>query len=270
MRKGRLSKIQLSKGVYLLPSLCTTASMFLGFFAMIRSINGDYYAASWAILAATLFDTIDGRVARMMKTQSDFGREYDSLVDLASFGLAPAILVYTWALSQFKTVGWFFAFLYFACAALRLARYNIQVGVIEKKHFNGLPTPAAAGLVATQVMLYQNLWGEGAVKSLWALVFVPMLAVLMVSHVPYHSFKELNLKRQNSFYLLLGAAVTVGVVAIKPDVMLFIVFGLYVLSGPFAWLITVRKGSMKNVKVTYRTKKLSVAEAVEEETREIH
>lgn len=226
-----MKKVPLSKGVYLLPSLCTTASMFFAFFSIVRSINGDHHTAAWAIFFASFFDLIDGRLARMTKTQSDFGKEYDSLVDLASFGLAPSILIYTWTLKAFPPYGWFFAFLFFACAALRLARFNVQTHVIEKKRFVGLPSPPAAGLVASFVLFHQDLFGRGEVRSLLAMVIVPLLGLLMVSRIGYRSFKEYDVQKGNLLSTLLMAAIFIGLVALRPDVVIFIALALYIISG---------------------------------------
>jgi CDP-diacylglycerol--serine O-phosphatidyltransferase len=230
--------------------------MFLSFFSIVRSINGDHEKAAWAILFASFFDMLDGRVARLTKTQSDFGREYDSLVDLASFGLAPTILVYTWTLSQFRPVGWFLAFVFFACAALRLARFNVRIHVVEKARFQGLPTPAAACLLATLVLFYQQLFGDVPIRSYFAAVLVPILAVLMVSKVRYRSFKDFDVKRSNSFYVLLGTAITLGLIAIQPEIVLFLAFFVYNLSGPVTEVILFQKS--RPAKMRYRSRKLSV------------
>ncbi len=250
-----MKKIPLSRGVHLLPSLCTTVGMFGAFFSIIRSINGDHHTAAWAIFFASFFDMIDGRIARMMGTQSDFGREYDSLVDLASFGLAPSILIYTYSLAQFRPIGWFFAFLFFACAALRLARFNVQIDSIEKKRFQGLPSPPAACLVASLVLFYQNLYGRIPIHSYAALILVPFLALLMVSRIPYRSFKEYELKKGNSFYILTMAVVLIGLVALNPDVILFALLLTYAVSGPVMEAVSLRK-TIKSVKkpVRMRTK----------------
>lgn len=255
-----MKKNRFSRGVLLLPSLCTTGSMFCAFFSIIRSINGDYVTAAWAIFVAGLFDMLDGRVARMTKTQSEFGAQYDSLVDLASFGLAPALLVYTWALSRFPPVGWFLAFIFFACAALRLARFNVQTSVVDKKKFHGLPTPPAACLIASLVLFYQGLYGPVPVKSLVALVLVPLLSFLMVSGVPYRSFKEYDVKKKNSFYVLLGASAVIGVIAIKPEIVLFAGFLTYVLSGPVGMVLLRRAVKLPAKAKTSR--KLAVVEGL--------
>ncbi len=228
----------------LLPSLCTTAGMFFAFFSIVRSINGDHHTAAWAILFSSFFDMIDGRIARMTHSQSDFGKEYDSLVDLSSFGLAPAILAYTWTLNQFQTGGWFVAFLFFACAALRLARFNVQTTVVEKKRFSGLATPPSACLLATFSLFYDDVlarFGSETLKGTIMLVMVPILAVLMVSKVRYRSFKEYDVKKDNAFYVLLGAAAFIGIVAINPHIILFLGFLTYALSGPVMVLVDLRQ-----------------------------
>ncbi len=244
----KMKKMQLKKSINLVPSLFTTGGLFFAFFSIVRSINGDHHTAAWAILFASFCDAVDGRIARMTKTQSDFGKEYDSLVDLSSFGLAPAILMYTWTLSGFRPVGWFLAFLFFACAALRLARFNVQASPDrqEKKEkklkFSGLPTPGAACLLATFVLFHEAVLGiESPVKSVAALVMMPLLAVLMVSNVRYRSFKEYNIQRSNYFYILIGAAMVIGLIAINPNIVLFGGFLVYTLSGPVMWLLQLRQ-----------------------------
>ncbi len=258
-----MKQIKLSRGIYILPSLFTTGSMFCGFFSIVRSINGDYLIAAWAIFVASFFDLIDGRVARMTRTQSEFGKEYDSLVDLASFGLAPAILVYTWTLSHYRPLGWFFSFLYFACVALRLARFNVQVENIEKRSFQGLPCPPAACLLASLVMFYHGFVGNLVVNSDIALVIVPAIAVLMVSNIRYRSFKEYDMQKSNSLYILLGACALVGIVAIKPEMVLFVLFSVYVVSGPLGALLTmkkVRQARHHTSKVKSTTRKLAMVD----------
>jgi CDP-diacylglycerol--serine O-phosphatidyltransferase len=250
----KMRKVPFKKSINLVPSLFTTGGLFFAFFSIVRSINGDHHTAAWAILFASCCDAIDGRIARMTKTQSDFGKEYDSLVDLSSFGIAPAILMYTWTLQGFRPVGWFLAFLFFACAALRLARFNVQTIADrqEKKEkklkFSGLPTPGAACLLATFVLFYEAVLGvESPVKSIAALVMVPLLAVLMVSNVRYRSFKEYNIQRNNYFHILIGAAIVIGIIAINPNIVLFGGFLVYALSGPVLWLLNLRRPRAETV-----------------------
>ncbi len=254
MKRGSLSK-----GIHLLPSLCSTGSMFCGFFSIVRSINGDHVVAAWALFFAAFFDLLDGRIARMTKTMSEFGKEYDSLVDLASFGLAPALLVYTWSLSNFRPIGWIFSFLFFACAALRLARFNV-VPVAEKRKFEGLPTPPAACLLASLVLFSHSIYGGEAVKDTLALILVPLLAVLMVSRISYRSFKDYDVKKTNSFYVLIGASVVIGIIAINPDIVLFLGFLTYALSGPVMEIVLFRRRrqQQKPAKVRTRPRSFSV------------
>ncbi len=225
---------KLSKGIYILPSLCTTASMLCGFYSVVRSIAGDYTMAAAMVFISGFFDMLDGRVARMTKTQSDFGKEYDSLVDLASFGMAPAVLMYTWSMSQFKSLGFFFSFLFFACVALRLARFNIQVESIEKSKFQGLPCPPAACWVASFVLFYEEFIQITPVKSYVMMVVVPLLALLMVSNTRFRSFKEYNVQKGNSLYALMGGAALIGLIAVKPQLVLFLIASTYAISGPLS------------------------------------
>lgn len=258
-----MKKVRLSRGVMLLPSLCTTGSMFFGFFSIIRAINGDYYTAAWAIFCASFFDMIDGRVARMTKTQTDFGKEYDSLVDLASFGLAPAILIYTWTLSSFRPLGWIFSFLFFACVALRLARFNVQIHTLEKNRFQGLPCPPAACLLASVVLFYHKLFGEMVVHSQITLFLVPLLALLMVSNIRYRSFKEYDVKKTNSFYVLIGASIAIGIIAMSPEIVPFAAFSTYAISGPISSIFELRKKRSFEKQKT-KTQKLSVVDPKKE------
>jgi len=188
-----------SRGIYLLPSILTTFGMFAGFYSIIASINGDFTLAAISIMIAMMWDTLDGRVARLTNTQSSFGAQYDSLSDLVSFGVAPALLVYEWSLSDMGRVGWLAAFIYLACAALRLARFNTQVGAADKRYFQGLPSPEAAGVIAS--MIWLKFWNfeyfDFGIVSLSYYIGVGITIVcglLMVSNVRYYSFKELDSK----------------------------------------------------------------------------
>ncbi len=219
------------RGIYILPNIITTASLFCGFFSIVNAINGDHIRAAWMILLAGIFDIMDGRVARLTRTHSDFGMEYDSLCDLASFGLAPAILAYTWSLYHFQKFGWAAAFLFFACGALRLARYNVQIADVEKKHFQGLPIPVAAYMIASYVIFHYQWKGPGDVSSVLLLGMTVALALLMVSHVRYRSFKKINFKRKESFFVLVALAVVLFILASAPNEMIFFFTLLYVSSG---------------------------------------
>jgi CDP-diacylglycerol--serine O-phosphatidyltransferase len=215
------------KGIYLLPNIITLSSMFSGFYSIIASFNSDYERAAWAIMIASVFDVLDGWVARMTHTTSKFGIEIDSLSDAISFGVAPGVLVYSWSLQSFGKVGWLGAFFMVACAALRLARFNVQMGSEEKKHFTGLPSPAAALMIATTVLAYQEVIdtlkgmhfaGLADMISLdyWVLALTFVVAGLMVSNITYHSVKEANLKERRPFGLLVAVVALLTVVAYHP------------------------------------------------------
>lgn len=230
MKSNRAQGIR--KGIYILPNIITTGSLFCGFVSVISSIKGDHVRAAWMIFLAGVFDLLDGRVARLTQTHSDFGTEYDSLCDLASFGLAPVILVYTWTLFHFKQFGWAAAFLFFACGALRLARYNVQSTDVERKHFQGLPIPVAAAVLAAYVIFHHHWKGDVEVSSYLTLFMTVGLALLMVSNVRYRSFKKIDFKRKESFFVLVVMAVVLFIVASAPSEMLFIFSLLYLSSGP--------------------------------------
>ena len=238
MEKTKVTKRHgIKRGIYILPNLMTTGNLFCGFFAIARTINGDFWTAAWAILLAGIFDFLDGRVARITRTESGFGLEYDSLVDLASFGLAPAILMYKWTLLDFHRIGWTAAFVFFACGALRLARFNVQVANVEKKTFQGLPIPAAAYCLASFVILYHHLFGDETPEGSLLVVGMFIVAFLMVSNIPYRSFKQIDFKKRASFFILVFLVVVLFVIASEPQVMLFVVSLIYVTSGVLEMLI---------------------------------
>lgn len=218
----------LKKGIYILPNLFTTANLFCGFFAVIRAINGDYWMASWAIMFAGIFDFLDGQIARLTHTQSEFGIAYDSLVDLASFGLAPAVLIYTWSLHDFNRFGWIAAFVFFACAALRLARFNVQAGNVERKHFQGLPTPGSAYCLASFVVLYQHLIGPQPKENYFVPILTIVLGILMVSNIPYWSAKSIDRNKRGTFFLLVLITAVSLIIAAAPQVMIFVLAIAYV------------------------------------------
>ncbi|MBI2068315.1 MAG: CDP-diacylglycerol--serine O-phosphatidyltransferase [Deltaproteobacteria bacterium] len=249
-----MKRIPLSRGVALLPNLFTTGSLFCGFYAMVRAISGDFFDAALAIGFCSLFDMLDGRIARMTKSESDFGVEYDSLVDLSSFGIAPGILIYVWSLADFQRIGWLAVFLYVACAALRLARFNVQLQSVEKKRFQGLPTPAAALLLASLVLLYESGYGPDGFKGSLSVGLTFLLGPLMVSQIRYRSFKDLDLKSPNAFYFLVAAVGLILVLALHPEFMPFIVFSTYVLSGPAEEILFLRKKAGEAVSAKLRRK----------------
>ena len=238
-------KIPRKRGIYLLPSVLATFGMFAGFYSIISSINGEFTIAAISIMIAMMWDTLDGRVARLTNTQSAFGAEYDSLADLVSFGLAPALLVYEWSLYELGRFGWLAAFVYLACAALRLARFNTQVGIADKRFFQGLPSPAAAGVIAS--MIWLKIWTFASFDSevislgyyLGAGITI-LCGILMVSNVRYYSFKELDSKKA-SFRFLLLIVLSLIILMYKPNIILFTGFFLYLLSGPFITITGLNK-----------------------------
>ncbi len=229
------------RGIYLLPNLFTTAALFAGFYGIIAAMKGHFEAASVAVFVAMVLDGLDGRVARLTNTQSDFGTQYDSLSDMLCFGLAPALIVYQWSLSGMGKLGWLAAFLFTACAALRLARFNTQVEVVDKRYFQGLPSPAAAGLAAGLVWVGfdNNIPGE-ALRGV-AFTLTVAGAILMVSNVRYHSFKDLDLKHKVPFMAGLAIVMLFVFIAVDPPQVLFLMLLLYALSGPVLTLFHRRR-----------------------------
>lgn len=226
------------KGIYILPNLFTTGSLFAGFYGMIAGVNGDYRAAAICILISAVFDGLDGKVARATGTTSKFGVEYDSLADLVAFGVAPGIIMYFWALKPFGRLGWLAAFLFVVCGALRLARFNVQVDTVESKRFVGLPIPAAASMVSATVLFFHHMGWPSSYKKLAILILIYLLAFLMVSSVKYYSFKDPELIKKQPFGFLVLAVLLLIVIAAEPAIMMFVLFGCYILSGPVTFLVT--------------------------------
>jgi CDP-diacylglycerol--serine O-phosphatidyltransferase len=240
----------LRSGVYILPNLFTTGGLVAGFYAIICTHVGGiqvamggngalrYQMAAKMILLAQVCDMLDGRIARLTRATSSFGVQYDSMADLIAFGVAPGFLVYTWALTPWGRWGWLAATMYVACAALRLARFNVQIGTVEKRHFLGLPSPAAADVIATTVLLFYYLFGDESTPSKQVLMLLVIfgVAALMVSEIRYFSFKEIHFHRRHPFPVLLGAIglalLTIG----EPQVMLFLGLTGFALSGPVVWV----------------------------------
>lgn len=226
-----------SQGIYLLPNLFTTAALFAGFFAVVKAMGGQFEASAVAIFCAMVLDGMDGRVARMTHTQSEFGAQYDSLADMVSFGVAPALVMYEWALKDLGRYGWMAAFVYCACAALRLARFNTQIAVTDKRFFTGLPSPSAAALVAGLVWLgMNNEWPSGRPLSWTAFALTLFAGLTMISNVPYWSFKEFNVRRAVPFVALVVVVLLLALVAGHPPETLFALFCVYALSGYVYWL----------------------------------
>ncbi|MEI6306490.1 MAG: CDP-diacylglycerol--serine O-phosphatidyltransferase [Deltaproteobacteria bacterium] len=236
---GKIEKPEsIKRGIYILPNLLTTGSLFAGFYSMVASMNGNYSTAAIWIFAAAIFDGLDGKVARMTGTTSKFGVEYDSLADLVAFGVTPGLMVYAWALKPFGRVGWLAAFLFVACGALRLARFNVQVNTVESKRFVGLPIPAAAGMVASTVLLFHHFGWPSSFKRLAIITLIYLLAFLMVSSFRYYSFKDPELIKRQPFGFLVFVVVLLIIVAAAPVVMIFTIMLIYALSGPLAFVLT--------------------------------
>lgn len=241
------SKPKRRRGVYLLPNLFTTAALFAGFYAIVAAIGKSYEAAAVAIFIAMVLDGLDGRVARMTNTQSDFGAEYDSLSDMISFGLAPALVMYLWSLQGLGKLGWLAAFIYTAGAALRLARFNTNIGTVDKRFFQGLPSPSAAAIVTGTVWVGHDS-GLAGTDITWATFIVTVAAgLLMVSNVRYYSFKEVDMKGKVPFFALLVLVFVFVLVSLSPPQVLFGTFMLYALSGPVVtvWLLLRRRRQLQ-------------------------
>lgn len=228
----------MKKGIYILPNLFTTGSLFAGFYGMVASIDGDYRTGAIWILVSSIFDGLDGKVARATGTTSKFGVEYDSLADLVAFGVAPGLLMYLWALRPFGRLGWLAAFLFVVCGALRLARFNVQVATVESKRFVGLPIPAAASIVSATVLLFTHFGWPSSYKRVAILALIYCLAFLMVSNFRYYSFKDPELIKRQPFAFLVLLILLLIIIAARPVEMLFILFMLYLFSGPVSFLLT--------------------------------
>jgi CDP-diacylglycerol--serine O-phosphatidyltransferase len=229
------------RGIYILPNLITTASLFAGFYAIIEAIHGAFEVAALSVLVSLILDGLDGRVARMTHSASSFGVQYDSLADLVAFGVAPALIVYFWALEPYGRYGWVAAFLFVVCGALRLARFNVQIGEIDPRYFNGLPIPAAATMVSTAILMYYELGEWAPNRHVLILVMIYCLSFLMVSNVKYYSFKKFELFQRKPFPVLVGAVLLFLVVAIEPKIMGCLAMASYVISGPVLTLLLLWK-----------------------------
>ncbi len=219
------------KGIYILPNSLTLCGMFCGFFAILSSFKGDYYHAAWAILIANIFDGLDGWVARLTNSTTKFGVELDSLSDLIAFGVAPAILIYSWGLQPFGRFGIGAAFFFVICGALRLARYNVQMVNTESKAFTGLPIPGAGTVIASFVLFYYEVWG-GSIEKSYILIFMPfLLAVLMVTTLKFHSLKEIDFKKRKPFWLLVAIGTALVLIGMFPEIVIFLFAIIYVLWG---------------------------------------
>jgi CDP-diacylglycerol--serine O-phosphatidyltransferase len=229
------------KGIYVLPNAVTLAALFAGFYAIVMAMNGRFEAAAIGIFCAAVLDGLDGRIARMTNTQSAFGEQMDSLCDMVSFGLAPALIVYEWALKGLGKIGWITAFIYCAGAALRLARFNTNIGVVDKRFFQGLPSPAAAALVVGLIFVMEDSGLRNAFKIdwlAWTAFGVTMFAGLtMVTNLPYYSFKVVGGRRTVPFIVIVAVALGIAAVSVHPPIALFSLFCAYGVSGyaVYAW-----------------------------------
>ncbi len=237
-------------GIYLLPNLFTTAALFAGFYAVLAATQGRFEAASLAIMAAMLLDGFDGRIARITNTQSDFGAEYDSLSDMVAFGVAPALVAYHWALGGLGKIGWLAAFVFTAAAALRLARFNTQIGIADKRYFQGLASPAAAAIIATGIWTANDLGVDGSSVSWLAAFLTAGAGLLMVSNFRYLSFKQLNLQGRVPFLLVVAVMLGFAVVYIYPPLVLFLMAVTYAISGPAWTLFRLKKNRARRRRET--------------------
>ncbi len=229
------------RGIYLLPNLFTTAALFAGFYAVLAATQDRFEAAALGILAAMILDGFDGRIARMTNTQTDFGAEYDSLSDMVAFGVAPALVVYEWALSDLGKVGWLAAFVFTAGAALRLARFNTQVGIADKRWFQGLPSPSAAAIIATGIWLGVDNGIDGGSVSWLAAVLTAGAGLLMVSNFRYHSFKQLDRQGRVPFVAIVALMLVFALAVLDPPIVLFLGSLGYALSGPILTRLKLRQ-----------------------------
>lgn len=232
------------KGIYILPNTLTLCGMFMGFYSILASLKGLYVDASWAIIIAMIFDGLDGWVARLTHSTTRFGIELDSLSDLVAFGVAPAVMLFKWSLASYGRIGWSAAFLFMACGALRLARYNVQMGSAESKSFTGMPIPGAATIVATMVIFYYEIWETVPAKNIYILLLTFILAVLMVSTLRFHGAKEINFSKRKPFWILVAIVVAFAIIVMHPPIALFIFAMIYLFEG-----------IIENIFLFYRKKK---------------
>ncbi len=223
------------RGIYLLPNLFTTGALFAGFYAIVQAVNGKFEHAAVAIFIAMVLDGLDGRVARMTHTQSEFGAEYDSLSDMVSFGVAPSLVIYEWALKGMGKWGWFAAFIYCVATALRLARFNTNIDVVDKHYFQGLPSPAAAALVAGFVWVMLDSGFDGESLRWYASALTVFAGLSMVSNLPFYSFKNINMRKSVPFLVIFLIALFFVLISSDPPIVLFGLFLCYALSGFVLW-----------------------------------
>jgi CDP-diacylglycerol--serine O-phosphatidyltransferase len=230
------------KGIYILPNLFTLAALFGGFFAIVMAMEGQFVQSAIGVFCAMVLDSLDGRVARMTNTQSAFGEQMDSLSDMVSFGAAPALISYVWVLKGLGKWGWFAAFVYCACAALRLARFNVNTNVVDKRYFQGLPSPAAAALVAGFMWWCTDRGIPAASVAWFVFAWVLYAGLTMVTNVPFYSFKDVSMKQSVPFAVIVMIALAIAVINIDPPTVMFGVFVAYGMSGYIVYGIRKFKG----------------------------
>ncbi len=229
------------RGIYLLPNLFTTGCLFCGFYAVTAAMNDRFETAALLVFTAMVMDGLDGRVARLTNTQTAFGAEYDSLSDMVSFGMSPALVMYLWSLSTLSRLGWFAAFVYTAAAALRLARFNTQIGVEDKRYFQGLPSPSAAAVVVGFIWMSETYGLNGEAMRYVAVALTTVTALLMVSNIRYYSFKEVDVRGRVPFMVVILVMLVFAIVFTNPQLMLFVIFAGYAVSGPLMTLILLQR-----------------------------
>ncbi|MCE5194125.1 MAG: CDP-diacylglycerol--serine O-phosphatidyltransferase [Nitrospiraceae bacterium] len=247
----KVRELKPKKGVYLLPNTLTLCGMFCGFYSILSSINGNFLHAAWAIVLATIFDGLDGWIARLTNTSTRFGIELDSLSDLVAFGVAPSIMIYKWSLIPFGRLGWAAAFLFVACGALRLARFNIQTGTTGSKAFKGMPIPAAAVILSSIVIFYYEFWSGRPDINEFFLTITMLLSLLMVSTFRYHGIKEVDFKERKPFWALIVFVLFLFMLLVRPSITIFIFAMSYLIWGIIEnILIFIRKLISKPEKIT--------------------
>src|SRR5512135_3274217 len=237
----------MKKGIYILPNTLTLCGMFFGFFSILNSIKGNFEFAAWALFIAGVFDGLDGWVARLTNSTTRFGIELDSLSDLVAFGVAPSVMVYKWSIAPFGRIGFAAAFLFTACGALRLARYNVQMGSAESKAFTGMPIPGAAGVLGAMVLFYEKIWHAVPERNIFILVLTIFLSILMVSTLRFHGLKEIDFKRRKPFSILVAIVVAFVAFVTHPPETLFAIAVIYLV-----W------GIIENIYLVYRKRKKQV------------
>jgi CDP-diacylglycerol--serine O-phosphatidyltransferase len=271
-RWRRFREGEVHRGTYIFPNLFTTANLFSGFYGIVSSINGNFEIAALAILFSCLFDILDGQVARLTRATSRFGVEYDSLADLVAFGVAPGLLVYLMALRPFGRIGWLAAFVFMACGALRLARFNVQVETSSKKYFVGLPIPGGASMIAI-IVLFMHNWDIAFKNSFiepLLLVLTFLLGSFMISTMPFNSFKDVEVIKAKPSFVVFAVVLIVSIIAVSPSFILCAMLAVYTTSGPVRWVIwrvRGKRGFQEPVPIGTEPPAVPAGENIQAETR---